>query len=79
MAVLIVTGIDLEGKRDILDVEPMQEESATTYTSLFENLKSRGLEKACLVVSDAHKGLIKAVLESFVGCSWQRCKRIKMA
>jgi len=74
MAVLIVTGIDLEGKRDILAVEPMQEESAATYTSLFENMKSRGLEKAWLVVSDAHKGLIKAVRESFVGCSWQRCK-----
>lgn len=74
MAVLIVTGIDLEGKRDILAVEPMQEESAATYTSLFENLKTRGLEKAWLVVSDAHKGLMKAVRESFVGCSWQRCK-----
>lgn len=74
MAVLIVTGIDLEGKRDILAVEPMQEESAATYASLFENLKSRGLEKVWLVVSDAHKGLIKAVQESFVGCSWQRCK-----
>lgn len=74
MAVLIVTGIDLEGKRDILAVEPMQEESAATYANLFEDLKSRGLEKAWLVVSDAHKGLIKAVRESFVGCSWQRCK-----
>ena len=74
MAVLIVTGIDLEGKRDILAVEPMQEESAATYTHLFENLKSRGLEKVWLVVSDAHKGLVKAVRESFVGCSWQRCK-----
>ena len=55
-------------------MEPMQEESASTYTSLFESLKSRGLEKVWLVVSDAHKGLIKAVRESFVGCSWQRCK-----
>lgn len=74
MAVLIVTGINLEGKRDILAVEPMQEESTATYTSLFEKLKSRGLEKVWLVVSDAHKGLVKAIQESFVGCSWQRCK-----
>lgn len=74
MAVLIVTGIDLEGKRDILAVEPMPEESTATYTSLFEKLKSRGLEKVWLVVSDAHKGLVKAVQESFIGCSWQRCK-----
>lgn len=74
MAVLVVTGIDLEGKRDILAIEPMYEESAATYAELFESLKARGLEKVWLVVSDAHKGLIKAIRESFVGCAWQRCK-----
>ena len=74
MAVLVVTGINLEGKRDILAVEPMYEESAATYTKLFDRLKERGLEKVWLVVSDAHKGLVKAARESFIGCSWQRCK-----
>ena len=74
MAVLVVTGINTEGKRDILAVEPMYEESATTYNKLFENLKERGIKKVWLVVSDAHKGLVKAARESFVGCSWQRCK-----
>ena len=74
MAVLLVIGVDEHGKRDILAVEPMQEESEATYRSLFENLKSRGLKDAWLVVSDAHKGLVKAIQESFLGCSWQRCK-----
>jgi putative transposase len=74
MAVLVVTGINVEGKRDILALEPMYEESAATYTELFESLKARGLEKVWLVVSDAHKGLVKAARESFVGCAWQRCK-----
>ena len=74
MAVLVVTGINTEGKRDILAVEPMYEESAASYTNLFENLKERGIKKVWLVVSDAHKGLVKAARESFVGCSWQRCK-----
>ena len=74
MAVLVVTGINLDGKRDILAVEPMYEESAVTYAKLFSSLKERGLETVWLVVSDAHKGLIKAARESFVGCSWQRCK-----
>jgi Transposase and inactivated derivatives len=74
MAVLVVTGINVDGKRDILAVEPMYEESAATYTELFESLKARGLEKVWLVVSDAHKGLVKAARESFVGCAWQRCK-----
>ena len=74
MAVLVVTGINLDGKRDILAVEPMYEESAATYTKLFSNLKERGLQNVWLVVSDAHKGLVKAAREAFVGCCWQRCK-----
>ena len=74
MAVLVVTGINTEGKREILAVEPMYEESTATYTKLFDNLKERGIEKVWLVVSDAHKGLVKAARESFLGCSWQRCK-----
>ena len=52
----------------------MVEESAATYTQLFDNLKARGIKKVWLVVSDAHKGLVKAARESFVGCAWQRCK-----
>ena len=74
MAVLVVTGINCDGKRDILAIEPMVEESAATYTQLFDNLKARGIKKVWLVVSDAHKGLVKAARESFVGCAWQRCK-----
>jgi putative transposase len=74
MAVQVVIGIDETGKRDILAVEPMQEESEATYKSLFDQLKSRGLQHVWLVVSDAHKGLSKAIKESFIGCSWQRCK-----
>ena len=74
MAVEVVIGIDTAGKRDILAIEPMQEESEATYKSLFDGLKARGLEDVWLVVSDAHKGLTKAIMESFVGCAWQRCK-----
>lgn len=74
MAVQVVIGIDATGKRDILAIEPMQEESEATHTMLFESLKSRGVEEVWLVVSDAHQGLRKAIQESFIGCSWQRCK-----
>jgi len=74
MAVEVVIGINTEGKRDILAIEPMQEESEATYKNLFDDLKARGMEDVWLVVSDAHRGLTKAVRESFVGCTWQRCK-----
>lgn len=74
MAVQVVVGMDKEGKREILAIEPMQDESEATYNTLFEGLKARGLQDTWLVISDAHRGLAKAIRESFIGCSWQRCK-----
>jgi len=74
MAVAVVVGVDEHGRRDVLAVEPMHEESEATYQRLFEKLKDRGLKNVWLVVSDAHKGLVQAIQRSFVGCSWQRCK-----
>ena len=74
MAVLIVTGINSAGIREILAVEPVYGESEETYTQLFDKLKERGLQDVWLVVSDAHKGLQAAVKKCFLGASWQRCK-----
>lgn len=74
MAVHVVCGVNLDGKREILAVEPMVEESEASYTTLFDNLKARGLKNIWLAVSDAHQGLVSAVQKSFIGCSWQRCK-----
>ena len=74
MAVLIVCAVNSEGKREVLSVEPMQEESTDSYKYLFTQLKNRGLATPALVVSDANAGLIRAIRESFPGASWQRCK-----
>lgn len=74
MAVMVVTGVNLAGKKQHLAIEPMYSESEATYTSLFEKLKERGLEKIHLIVSDAHAGLISAITKNWVGCVWQRCK-----
>jgi len=74
MAIQIVCGVNAQGRREVLAVEPMLEESKDTYQQLFEGLKARGLQTPSLVVSDVHKGLIAAIRTSFVGASWQRCK-----
>src|SRR5690606_9364617 len=49
MAVAVVVGLDEQGRRDILAVEPMYEESEATYQALFEKLKNRGLNNVWLV------------------------------
>ena len=74
MAVLIVCGVDENGHRDIIAVEPMAEESRSSYGVLFQDLKDRGLTTPKLIISDAHSGLVSAIQESFPGASWQRCK-----
>ena len=73
-AIIVVCGVDEHGKRDILAVEPMAEESLESYKSVFNRLKDRGLQTPKLIISDANKGLISAVKHCFPGASWQRCK-----
>ena len=73
-AVLIVQGLNSEGQREILAIEPMVEESESSWKSVLDKLKSRGLEEVWLVISDAHKGIQAAVRKSFLGSQWQRCK-----
>ena len=73
-AIIVVCGVDEHGKRDILAVEPMAEESFDTYKVVFDQLKERGLTSPKLIISDAHPGLVKAVKQCFPGSTWQRCK-----
>ena len=48
-------------------------EDSLFWEDLFEDLKERGLRGVKLVVFDGHKGIQKAVRESFIGSSWQMC------
>ena len=74
VAVEVVCGVNEEGRREILAIEPMMEESKDSYLSLFRNLQERGLKTPRLLISDAHAGLSAAIQQGFVGTSWQRCK-----
>jgi len=73
-AIMIAYGVNLEGKREVLAIEPFVNESYETWKNFFDKLKSRGLQKIALLISDAHQGIQKAFKEAFLGSSWQRCK-----
>ena len=73
-AFLIVTGICEDGYREILGARIADGEDELFWSSLFDDLKQRGLSGVQLVVSDGHKGIQKAVRESFIGASWQMCQ-----
>lgn len=73
-SVLIATGVNREGYREILGLMLGDSESEASWSEFFGCLKERGLHGVDLVVSDDHKGLVRAVESHFQGATWQRCQ-----
>jgi transposase-like protein len=73
-AMMIAYGVGMDGKREVLAIEPFFSESNESWRAFFKKLKHRGLEKCALVISDAHQGIQNAVKTEMTGSSWQRCK-----
>lgn len=71
---LIATGINEFGFREILGVKIGNSESYETWSEMFTWLKSRGLSSIDFIVSDNHKGLVKAISKHFQNTIWQRCQ-----
>ena len=72
-AVYIATAINENNGREILGLKVDHVESYDAWQRFFQYLQSRGLQSPKLIISDAHKGLKKAIAEEFVGTTWQRC------
>jgi len=73
-AVVIATGVNANGGREILGVDIGDSEDETFWTRFLRGLKTRGLGGVRLVISDAHEGLKKSIRKCFSGTSWQRCR-----
>jgi putative transposase len=71
---LIATGVNADGHREILGVELASAESAAGWLKLFRGLVARGLSWVALVTSDAHTGLVAAMHATLDGATWQRCR-----
>ena len=73
MAVVIATGANLQGRREVLGFDVIAAESEEGWAEFFKGLKERGLHGVKLVISDAHTGLKNAV-RKVLKVEWQRCK-----
>ena len=69
MAVVIATGVNLEGRREVLGLDVIPAESEEGWAQFFKSLKERGLNGVKLVISDAHTGLKAAVRNLFISPS----------
>ncbi len=73
VAVLVATGVNADGYREILGLQVTSTEDGAGWLSFFRDLVARGLNGVKLVISDAHAGLVAAA-GATLGGSWQRCR-----
>jgi transposase-like protein len=73
-AVLIASGVNLEGKRQILGVSVSLSEHEVHWRTFLQSLVARGLCGVQLIISDDHAGLKAARQTVFGGIPWQRCQ-----
>jgi len=73
-SMLIGVGVNKEGIREVLGFMIGDSESEESWGRFFSWLKDRGLRGVDLVVSDDHKGLVRALRRNFQRASWQRCQ-----
>ncbi len=74
VAVVIATGVNADGHREVLGVDLITTEDGAGWTAFLRGLVARGLSGVQLVISDAHCGLVDAVASTLPGASWQRCR-----
>ena len=72
-AVLVVAGINEDGRRRILTWRLADVESEDTWTEVFRELRQRGVRGVQWVISDGHQGIQNAMATQWHGAVWQRC------
>lgn len=73
-AVLIATGINPQGERQVLGVSVSLSEQEAHWKDFLKSLKDRGLHEVKLIISDSHEGLGAARRAVFGSVPWQRCQ-----
>jgi putative transposase len=71
---LIATGVNADGKREILGIEVASSEDGAGWLAFLRGLVARGLSGVALVTSDCHQGLRDAIASVLPGAAWQRCR-----
>lgn len=72
-AIYVMLGINKLGKKDVLGIWINQTESATFWTSVFEEIKDRGVQDILFVSMDGLMGLSEAIEKIFPHTVTQRC------
>ncbi len=71
---VVATGVNFEGKREILGLDIFTSEDGAAWTSFLRSPVARGLSGVQAVISDAHEGLKNAIAAVLPRATWQRCR-----
>jgi transposase-like protein len=74
LAVLWATGINWDGRPEVLGVSVSLSEAEVHWKAFLSSLVKRGLSGIQLITSDDHEGLKAARKAVFAGVLWQRCQ-----
>ena len=74
-ALLVVAGVrEEDGHRELLSARITDCENEAFWSSVFDDLKERGVHGVKLIVSDGHRGIQAAASTAFLGAAWQMCQ-----
>ena len=73
MAVHLALGVRCDGRRDVLGMWVHENEGAAFWTSVFTELKTRGVEDIPIAVTDGLKGMTQAIEAVFPQAQHQTC------
>lgn len=76
--VLVIIGVNLLGKKELIALEDGFRESTESWLSVLRNLKARGLSAPALAVGDGALGFWGAVAQVYPSTQHQRCWFHKM-
>ncbi len=71
---LIATGVNADGKREILGIGVAPSEDGAGWLAFLRGLAARGLSDVQLVTTGCHQGLRDAIAATLPGAAWQRCR-----
>lgn len=63
VAIYVMLGINKDGQKDVLGIWINENESATFWTEVFEEIKERGVEEILFISLDGLSGLSEALLK----------------
>lgn len=67
---LVAVGVNADGQREVLGLDVASDEDGAGWLAFLRSLTARGLSGVRLVVSDAHRGLVKAIGAALPGAAW---------